>query len=55
LLVRLIEWEPSDAIAEGWGSVRPEEQRQDSAKRGLPARSESEAKSNQKTRHDTDS
>ena len=50
LFVRLIELEPSDAIAEGWGTVRPREQRPDSAARGPPARSDSEAKSNQKTR-----
>jgi hypothetical protein len=54
LFVRLIEQEPPDAIAEGKGAVRPREQRLDSAVRGPPARSNSEAKSNQKSRHATE-
>jgi hypothetical protein len=51
LFVRLIKREPSDAAAEGQGTVRPREQGPDSAVRGPPARGDSEAKSNQKSRH----
>jgi hypothetical protein len=52
LFVWPMEREPSDAIAEGRGTVR---QRPDPAVKGPPARSDSEAKSNQKSirRHAT--
>ena len=54
MFFRLIERESSDAIAEGRGTVRPREQRPDSAVIGLLARGDSEAKSNQKYRHATE-
>ena len=48
---RLIKWEPSNATAEGRGTVRPVSKGPDSAARGPPARSDSEARSNQKFSH----
>ena len=51
MFVRLINWELSDATAEGRGTVRPVSKGPDSAARGPPARGDSEAKSNQKYRH----
>jgi hypothetical protein len=51
LFVRLIKLEQSDATTEGRGTARPREQGPDSAVRGPQARSDLEAKSNQKSRH----